>query len=101
MIESFEGGMQSIRMNYCLPCPQPEEIMGFIPHSDAVARSHHPPEVNEMEGLQVKKDGIWPVSSLITEQTPAAYTRIGVQEFFKAFFARKLQGKSYLDDLRI
>ncbi|KAK9937741.1 hypothetical protein M0R45_014513 [Rubus argutus] len=38
---------------------------------------------------------------LITEQTPAAYTRIGVQEYFKAFFARKLQGKSFLDDLRI
>ncbi|KAM5586421.1 protein SRG1-like [Rosa sericea] len=157
LTELFEDGMQSMRMNYYPPCPQPEKVIGFTPHSDASGLTILL-QVNEIEGLQIKKDGIWipvkplpdafivnigdaleintngtyrsiehraivnsekerlsiatfcnprfdgeigPASSLITEQTPAAYTRIGVQDYTKAFFARKLQGKSFLDDLKV
>ncbi|KAI3456078.1 hypothetical protein Pfo_012741 [Paulownia fortunei] len=60
----FEEGMQSMRMNYYPPCPQPEHVTGLCPHSDAVGLTILL-QVNEMEGLQIKKDGIWiPVSPL-------------------------------------
>ncbi|KAL6196669.1 hypothetical protein ACLB2K_032283 [Fragaria x ananassa] len=156
LTELFEDGMQSMRINYYPPCPQPEKVIGFT-HSDASGLTILL-QVNEMEGLQIKKDGNWlpvkplpeafivnigdaleiktngtyrsiehraivnsekerlsiatfcnlrvdgeigPASSLITEQTPAAYTRIGVQDYTKAFFARKIQGKSFIDDLKV
>ncbi|XP_038723415.1 protein SRG1-like [Tripterygium wilfordii] len=60
----FEEGMQGIRMNYYPPCPQPDLVIGFTPHSDSVGLTILS-QVNEMEGLQVKKDGIWvPVKPL-------------------------------------
>ncbi|KAM7505895.1 hypothetical protein LguiB_004799 [Lonicera macranthoides] len=42
-----------------------------------------------------------PALSLITQQTPAMFKRVGVADYFKGFFARKLRGKSYLDVMRI
>ncbi|RDX96308.1 Protein SRG1, partial [Mucuna pruriens] len=49
-----------------------------------------------------RQDGVvGPASSLITEQTPPRFISIGVKEYFKTFFARKLEGKSYRDALRI
>ncbi|CAN4105727.1 unnamed protein product [Withania somnifera] len=54
----FEEGMQLMRMNYYPPCPQPELVMGLCPHSDASALTILL-QVNETEGLQIKKDGIW------------------------------------------
>ncbi|KAM3284792.1 protein SRG1 [Capsicum chacoense] len=54
----FEEGMQSMRMNYYPPCPQPELVMGLSPHSDASALTILL-QVNETEGLQVRKYGIW------------------------------------------
>ncbi|KAL0328937.1 UNVERIFIED_CONTAM: protein SRG1 [Sesamum calycinum] len=60
----FAQGMQSMRMNYYPPCPQPELVTGLYPHSDAVGLTILL-QVNEMEGLQIKKDGVWiPVSPL-------------------------------------
>ncbi|KAL8091119.1 oxoglutarate-dependent flavonoid 7-O-demethylase 1-like [Apium graveolens] len=54
----FEEGMQSMRTNYYPPCPQPEHVIGLAPHSDATGLTilH---QLNEIEGLQIKKDGIW------------------------------------------
>ena len=54
----FEEGMQAMRMNYYPPCPQPELVIGLTPHSDAVGLTILL-QVNEIEGLQIKKDGIW------------------------------------------
>ncbi|KAL3376960.1 hypothetical protein AABB24_003404 [Solanum stoloniferum] len=54
----FEEGMQSMRMNYYPPCPQPEKVMGLCPHSDSSGLTILL-QVNEIEGLQIKKDGIW------------------------------------------
>ncbi|KAA8519575.1 hypothetical protein F0562_013801 [Nyssa sinensis] len=63
-MELFEEGMQSMRMNYYPPCPQPEQVIGLTPHSDAVGLTILL-QVNEMEGLQIKKNGMWvPVKPL-------------------------------------
>lgn len=64
MVELFEEGLQAIRINYYPPCPQPELAMGLTPHSDSVGLTILL-QVNEIEGLQVKKDGMWvPVKPL-------------------------------------
>jgi hypothetical protein len=42
-----------------------------------------------------------PAPSLITPETPALFQRIGVLEYFKRLFTRKLDGKSYIDALKI
>ncbi|XP_057421326.1 protein SRG1-like [Lotus japonicus] len=157
MRELFKDGMQSMRMNYYPPCPQPEKVIGLTPHSDGVGLTILL-QINEVEGLQIRKDDMWipvkplpnafivnvgdvleivtngiyksiehratvnsgkerlsvatfytprhdgeigPAASLITEQTPARFKRIGFEEFFRNLFARKLDGKSYLDSLRV
>ncbi|KAH9723522.1 protein SRG1 [Citrus sinensis] len=56
--EFFENGLQSMRMNYYPPCPQPGKVMGLTPHSDSVALTILL-QINEAEGLQIKKDGKW------------------------------------------
>ena len=62
--ELFEDGLQSTRMTYYPPCSQPELVIGLSPHSDltGVTILH---QVNGVDGLQIKKDGVWiPVSFL-------------------------------------
>jgi isopenicillin N synthase-like dioxygenase len=54
----FEDGRQSIRMNYYPPCPQPELVIGLNPHSDATGLTILL-QLNEIEGLQIRKDGMW------------------------------------------
>ena len=64
MIDVFEDGMQSVRMTYYPPCSQPDLVIGLTPHSDASGVTILL-QVNDVEGLQVKKDGIWiPVNFL-------------------------------------
>ncbi|KAG2689154.1 hypothetical protein I3843_09G125800 [Carya illinoinensis] len=153
----FEEGMQSMRMNYYPPCPQPELAIGLDAHSDAVGLTILL-QVNEMEGLQVRKDGMWipvkplpnafivnigdileivtngiyrsiehratvnsekerlsigtflspklegefgPASSLVNADSPALFKRIGFVDYLKGHLSRKLDGKSYLDAMRI
>ncbi|KAK4421119.1 protein SRG1 [Sesamum alatum] len=153
----FAEGMQSMRMNYYPPCPQPELVTGLCPHSDAVGLTILL-QVNEMEGLQIKKDGVWipvsplpnafvinvgdileivtngayrsiehratvnskkerlsiatflspnqdghlgPTASLVTPQTPAKFKTIGMIEYAKGLISRQLDGKSYVDLMRI
>ncbi|XP_038883133.1 protein SRG1-like isoform X1 [Benincasa hispida] len=157
MRELYEEGMQSTRMNYYPPCPQPELVMGLNNHSDASAITILL-QVNEVEGLQIRKDGKWipvkplsnafvvnigdvleiftngiyrsiehratvnstkerlsvamffsprldgeigPAPSLVTSERPALFKRIGVADFLGGFFKRELNGRSYLDVLRI
>ncbi|KAM3251183.1 protein SRG1 [Capsicum annuum] len=62
--ELFGEGRQSMRMNYYPPCPQPDKVIGVTPHSDAAALTILL-QLNQMEGLQIKKDGVWiPISPL-------------------------------------
>uniref|UniRef100_A0A2N9EK32 Fe2OG dioxygenase domain-containing protein n=1 Tax=Fagus sylvatica TaxID=28930 RepID=A0A2N9EK32_FAGSY len=153
----FDEGHQGMRMNYYPPCPQPELVIGLNPHSDAAGLTILL-QVNEMEGLQVRKDGMWipvkplhnafvvnigdsleivtngvyrsiehratvnsekerlsiatfyspkqdvdmgPAPSLVTPETPALFKRILTSDYFKGYLSRELQGKSYLDVMRI
>lgn len=60
----FSDGVQSMRMNYYPPCPQPDKVIGFSPHSDADALTIVF-QVNDAQGLQVRKQGRWiPVKPL-------------------------------------
>ncbi|KAJ7978984.1 2-oxoglutarate (2OG) and Fe(II)-dependent oxygenase superfamily protein [Quillaja saponaria] len=60
----FEEGLQMMRMNYYPPCPQPDLVIDLNPHSDVVGLTILL-QVNEIEGLQIRKDGIWiPVKAL-------------------------------------
>ncbi|KAI6705611.1 hypothetical protein NL676_008573 [Syzygium grande] len=58
MIELFDEGMQAFRMNYYPLCPRPEQVIGLTPHSDAIGLTNLL-QVNEVEGLQVRKEGKW------------------------------------------
>lgn len=157
MKELFEQGTQMFRMNYYPPCKQPELVIGLTPHSDPIGLTILL-QVNEMEGLQVRRDGMWipvkplnsafvvnvgdileivtngiyrsiehratvnqekerlsiatfyspkldgemgPAPSLITPERPALFQRIGVADYFRGLFSRKLEGKSYIDVMRI
>ncbi|XP_061340689.1 protein SRG1-like [Gastrolobium bilobum] len=157
LLELFEDLNQAMRMNYYPTCPQPERVIGLNPHSDSGVLTILL-QVNEMEGLQIRKDGMWvpikplpnafvinvgdmleiltngiyrsiehratvnsekerisiaafhwpemnkivgPVSSLVTPERPAMFKRIGVADYYNGFLSRELQGKSYMDVIRI
>ncbi|NP_001352380.1 protein SRG1-like [Solanum lycopersicum] len=157
MRDLFSDGMQSIRMNYYPPCPEPDRAIGLSPHSDADALTILF-QLNETEGLQVRKDDIWvpitplpnalivnigdmmeivsngvyrsiehraivnsyeerlsvatfyninleselgPAHSLIGPHNPPIFRRVPVQKYLQDFFARKLDGKSYLDSMKV
>lgn len=60
----FEEGHQAMRLNYYPPCPQPELAIGLNSHSDAAGLTILL-QVNEMEGLQIRQNGMWiPVKPL-------------------------------------
>ncbi|XP_061340691.1 protein SRG1-like [Gastrolobium bilobum] len=58
LLELFEDLNQAMRMNYYPTCPQPERVIGLNPHSDSGALTILL-QVNEIEGLQIRKDGMW------------------------------------------
>ncbi|XP_004233004.2 protein SRG1-like [Solanum lycopersicum] len=157
MRELFSDGVQSMRMNYYPPCPEPDRAIGLSPHSDADALTILF-QLDETEGLQVRKDDIWvpikplpnalivnigdmmeilsngvyksiehraivnsnkerlsvatfstfnldselgPAHSLIGTNNPPIFRRVVVQKYLQDFFARKLDGKSYLDVMKV
>ena len=47
-----------MRMNYYYPpCPEPEKVIGLTPHSDGIGLAILL-QSNEVEGLQIRKDGV-------------------------------------------
>lgn len=153
----FSNGVQSIRMNYYPPCPEPGKAIGFTPHSDADAITILF-QLNDTQGLQVRKDGHWvsveplpgafvvnvgdimeivsngvyrsiehratvslakerlsvatfyspnlkselgPAGSIIGPHNPPRFRREPIEQYFKGFFARRLNGKSYLEVMRL
>ncbi|XP_045818996.1 protein SRG1-like isoform X2 [Trifolium pratense] len=156
MLDLFEEVDQSIKMNYYPPCPQPEQVIGLNPHSDGVVLSILM-EINEIQGLQIKKDGMWipinpltnafvvnigdmlevltngiyqsiehratvnsekerisfaafhtpykgdigPAPSLVTPETPALFKTISTEDYVNGYLANKINGKSYLEIVRI
>jgi isopenicillin N synthase-like dioxygenase len=43
------------------------------------------------------KGDMGPAPSLITPESPTLFKRIGVSDYFRGLFSRKLDGKSYID----
>ncbi|ESQ27262.1 hypothetical protein EUTSA_v10018772mg [Eutrema salsugineum] len=152
MEDLFEDVWQSIKINYYPPCPQPDQVVGLTPHSDAAGLTILL-QVNQVEGLQIKKDGKWvvvkplrnalvvnvgeileiitngryrsiehrvvvnsekerlsvamfhspgketiigPAKSLVEKQKQRLFKSMSTQDYFDAFFAQKLNGKSHL-----
>ncbi|KAK9130293.1 hypothetical protein Sjap_010780 [Stephania japonica] len=63
-IDLFKDGLQSMRLNYYPPCPDPSKVLGISPHSDATAITILL-QLNEVDGLQIRHDGHWvPVKML-------------------------------------
>ncbi|KAL1357329.1 hypothetical protein HN51_009251 [Arachis hypogaea] len=58
LLKLFEDVSQSMRLNYYPPCPQPENVIGLKPHSDAGSLTILL-QANEVDGLQIRKDGMW------------------------------------------
>ena len=57
-------GRQTMNFNHYPPCPTPEQFIGLPPHSDFSGLTILL-EVNDVQGLQIKRDGMWiPVKSL-------------------------------------
>ncbi|KAF5190165.1 2-oxoglutarate (2OG) and Fe(II)-dependent oxygenase superfamily protein [Thalictrum thalictroides] len=54
----FEDCIQGVRMNYYPPCPHADKVLGISPHSDGTALTLLI-QVNQVQGLQVKKNGKW------------------------------------------
>lgn len=157
MKELFSDGVQSIRMNYYPPCPEPDKVIGFSPHSDADALTILF-QLSDTEGLEIRKEGRWipvkplpnafvvnvgditeiisngvyrsvehrakvnsakerlsvatfyssnldsvlgPAPSLLGKHKPAIFRSVPTEKYFKDFFSQKLNGKSYLECLRI
>ncbi|KAJ7968828.1 2-oxoglutarate (2OG) and Fe(II)-dependent oxygenase superfamily protein [Quillaja saponaria] len=64
MGELFEDGKQSVKITYYPPCTQPELVMGVVAHTDGTGITILN-QVNGVNGLELKKDGIWiPVNVL-------------------------------------
>lgn len=53
-----EKGLQTMRMTYYPPCPQPELVVGLTPHSDAAVITILN-QINGVDGLQIKRNGVW------------------------------------------
>ncbi|CAH2077994.1 unnamed protein product, partial [Thlaspi arvense] len=148
---------QRIRINYYPPCPEPDKAIGVTPHSDASGLTILL-QVNEVEGLQIKKNGKWvsvkplpnafvvnigdileiitngtyrsiehrgvvnsekerlsvatfhnpgtgkevgPLRSLIEREKAAIFKSVTTEEYNNGFFSRELNGKTYLENMRI
>ncbi|KAF3434298.1 hypothetical protein FNV43_RR25401 [Rhamnella rubrinervis] len=44
---------------------------------------------------------IGPAHTLITDQSPAKYRRLGTQEYYRGFFSRQLESKSYIESMKL
>ena len=58
LMNMFEKGRQQIRMNYYPPCVHASKVIGVTPHSDICGLTLLA-QVNEVQGLQIKKNGKW------------------------------------------
>ncbi|CAI0418418.1 unnamed protein product [Linum tenue] len=58
LLTTFNEGLQGMRMNYYPPCEQANKVIGLAPHSDGSGLTLLT-QVNEVQGLQIRKDGKW------------------------------------------
>ncbi|EOA17227.1 hypothetical protein CARUB_v10005502mg [Capsella rubella] len=158
MEELFDDELgQRIRLNYYPPCPEPDNVIGVTPHSDSTGLTILL-QVNEVDGLQIKKNGKWvsvkplpnafvvnigdileiitngtyrsiehrgvvnsekerlsvasfhsmgfgkvigPMRSLVERHEAAIFKSVTTEEYFNGLFSRALDGKAYLDVMRV
>ncbi|KAK2985053.1 hypothetical protein RJ640_016973 [Escallonia rubra] len=62
LTSKFEDCIQGMRMNYYPPCVHADKVMGITPHSDASGLTLLI-QINEVEGLQIRKDRKWIISN--------------------------------------
>ncbi|KAF3340198.1 S-norcoclaurine synthase 1-like protein [Carex littledalei] len=54
----FKDHPQGLRFNYYPPCPESDKVIGISPHSDPTGFSILL-QINDVQGLQIRKDGEW------------------------------------------
>ncbi|CAI0437374.1 unnamed protein product [Linum tenue] len=112
MKDIFSGNIrQAMRTNYYPPCPfvvNVGDIVEIITNGVYRSIEHRATVNSEKERLSIASfhsprfDGeIYPAPSLVTGESPALFRNVSVKEYLKGLFSRELQGKSYLDTLRI
>ncbi|KAK9199250.1 hypothetical protein WN944_014438 [Citrus x changshan-huyou] len=57
-LEAYSMELKSLAMNLILKMGKPEKVVGLTPHSDGCGLTILL-QINEVEGLQIKKDGMW------------------------------------------
>lgn len=58
LLGTFKGLPQSMRINHYPSCSQADKVLGLSPHTDGVGMTFLL-QVNDVEGLQIKKDDKW------------------------------------------
>ncbi|XP_031252146.1 protein SRG1-like [Pistacia vera] len=71
-----------------------------IEHRATVNSTKERLSIATLYGPNTNRD-MGPAPSLITPENPALFKRISVADYYNGYFSRELQGKSYLDGLRI
>ncbi|KAI6705615.1 hypothetical protein NL676_008577 [Syzygium grande] len=94
MTEPFDEDRQAIRMNCYPPCPRPELGIGITPHSDATGLTILL-QVNEMEDLQIRKEGKWIVTNGTYRSSEHRATVNSMKERLSiaAFYGPNLEGE--------
>uniref|UniRef100_A0A803R5T0 Fe2OG dioxygenase domain-containing protein n=1 Tax=Cannabis sativa TaxID=3483 RepID=A0A803R5T0_CANSA len=68
LASKFEDGTQGMRINYYPPCVEADKVIGLTPHSDATGLTLLL-QVNDVQGLQIKKNGKW----IVVKPVPGAF----------------------------
>nr|GEX37057.1 protein SRG1-like [Tanacetum cinerariifolium] len=122
----FAEGMQSMRMNYYPPCPQPEnvidgnwmsvkplpnafivnigDVLEIVTNGQYKSIEHRAVVNSEKERLSIstfltpKLDGDFgPAPSIISPDTPPRFSRITVVDFLRNLFSKELDSKTNVD----
>ncbi|CAN1256898.1 2-oxoglutarate-dependent dioxygenase 11 [Linum perenne] len=59
LLSLFNDGTQAVGINYYPPCKESNKVMGCTAHSDAVALTLLTQVNDDVQGLQIRKDGEW------------------------------------------
>ncbi|CAN1269248.1 2-oxoglutarate-dependent dioxygenase 11 [Linum perenne] len=59
LVTLFKDGAQGVGMNYYPPCKESTKVIGFTAHSDASALTLLTQVNDDVQGLQIRKDGKW------------------------------------------
>ncbi|CAN1808463.1 Protein SRG1 [Linum perenne] len=111
MRDFFEEGWQNLRINYYPPYAfivNVGDILEIISNGAYKSIEHRATVNSNTERLSVatflspKLDGeLGPAQSLVTPNTPPKFKRLLVKDYFKGLFERELNGKSYLDAMKV